>query len=81
MSGAPIVWPRSACFRFESQGKATMTLYNTLGESAGTLFDGDAVPGSLYKVRFDASGFASGVYFYRLTAGEYASVRRLLLIR
>ena len=32
-----------------------------------------------HHVRFDGSGLASGVYFYRLTAGEYVKSRRFVL--
>jgi len=34
-----------------------------------------------HTVRFDAAGFPSGVYFYRLTAGEYNAVKKMVLIR
>ncbi len=68
-------------FSVAKPGRATLTLYNTLGESVTTLFDGNAVPGNLYRTTFDGTGIASGVYFYRLTAGESASVHRLLVIR
>jgi hypothetical protein len=32
-------------------------------------------------VRFNGSGLASGVYFYRLRAGEYMATKKLLVIR
>jgi len=68
-------------FSVGEPGRATLALYNPLGEKVTTLFDGDAVPGSPYRLTLDGSRLASGVYFYRLTAGGSASVRRLLLIR
>jgi hypothetical protein len=68
-------------FSVAEPGRATLTVYTTLGESVATLFDGAAVPGNLYRAKFDGTGFASGVYFSRLASGGSASVRRLLLIR
>ena len=35
----------------------------------------------VHEVQFDGSNLASGVYFYRLQAGEFTQTRRLLLLR
>jgi len=32
-------------------------------------------------VTFDGSGLASGVYFYRLQAGEYSAVQKMVLLK
>jgi hypothetical protein len=37
-------------------------------------------PGS-YEVSFDGSGLNSGVYFYRLTTGNYRETRKMLFIK
>jgi len=54
--------------------------YKTLGQEVATLIDATEEPG--YKsVRWDATGMASGVYFYRLTPGDFVQTRKLLLPR
>jgi hypothetical protein len=44
------------------------------------LVNENKAPGN-YEVTFDASGLASGVYFYRLTAGAFVSCKKLILAR
>jgi hypothetical protein len=34
-----------------------------------------------YEVRFDASGLASGVYYYRLAAGSFIQTRKMILVK
>ena len=36
---------------------------------------------AIHEVQFDASGLSSGVYLYRLTAGDFAQTRKLLLLQ
>ena len=50
------------------------------GFTVGTLVQGDQEAGD-HEVRFDGSGLSSGVYFYRLHAGQNVQSRRFLLIR
>jgi hypothetical protein len=35
----------------------------------------------IHEVQFDASGLSSGAYLYRLTTGDFAQTRRLLLLQ
>jgi hypothetical protein len=58
----------------------TLRVYNTLGEEVATLIRGDRAAGT-FKATWDASGMPSGVYFYRLTAGEYVETRKMILMR
>lgn len=61
-------------------GHVTLKVYSTLGQEVSTLVDRFEQAG--YKsVRFDASGMPTGLYFYRLQAGRYASVRKMLLLK
>ena len=66
-------------FSVETTGQAIVSLYNSLGQELATLFDGVAEAGRLNTVHFDATGFASGVYFYQLQVGDKKLVRKLLL--
>jgi hypothetical protein len=61
-------------------GYVTLRVYNVLGEEVATLFDGEQAAGT-FKTSWDASDLPSGVYFYRLTAGEYVQARKMVLMR
>jgi len=58
----------------------TLKIFNVLGQEVTTLVNKYQPAGS-YKVQFDASGLKSGVYLYRLTAGNYSKVNKLMLIK
>ena len=68
-------------FTVARPGKATVTVYNGLGQIVGTLFDGIAVPGQVYLSKFDGTNLASGMYIYMLKSGGAVESRRLLLLR
>ncbi len=57
-----------------------LTAFNTLGQQIATLVRGEQEAG-YHEVNFDASALSSGVYFYRLQAGDYVVTKKLLLIR
>jgi hypothetical protein len=72
-------------FEIKSKGRVSLKIYNVAGQLVKTLVDEvlDAGPHSKeWKGLNDAgSKVASGVYFYRLEAGEYESVRKMVLLR
>ncbi len=57
-----------------------LTVYNILGQKVKTLFYGEESPGK-YSVNFNGDELASGVYFYRLRAGNFISVKKMLLLK
>ncbi len=61
-------------------GFASLRIYDLLGREAATLVNEMFTAGT-YEVTFDGSNLASGVYFYKLQAGSYTSVKRMLLLR
>ncbi len=58
----------------------TLKVFDMLGREAATLFDGEKGPGA-YRVIFDASHLSSGVYYYRLSAGNNTEVKRMMLLK
>jgi len=57
-----------------------LIVYNTLGEAVVTLVDENLAAGK-YQVDFDASQLSSGIYFYRLTAGDMMQSRKMILMK
>lgn len=55
-------------------------IYNVLGAAVATLVNENHRPGN-YEVIWDASGFPSGVYFYRLTSGNVSITKKMILLR
>jgi hypothetical protein len=57
-----------------------LAVYDLLGHEVAVLVN-EVKPAGTYTVRFDASGLASGMYFYRLTAGESEQTKKMLLLK
>ena len=57
-----------------------IVVYDMLGREVAVLVNERKAPGS-YEVAFDGSRLASGVYFYRMTAGSYVESRKMLLVK
>ncbi len=57
-----------------------LSVFDLLGREVITLVDEVKSAGS-YSARFDGSGLTSGVYFYRLQAGQFLEAKRLVLLK
>jgi len=62
-----------------NRSHVTVTVFNTLGQQVDLLQHGEQDVG-YHQVQFDGSGLSSGVYFYRLRAGDFVESKRLLLL-
>lgn len=58
----------------------TLKIYDVTGAAVATLVS-EQLPAGSYQYQWDARELASGLYFYRLEAGEFAQSRKMLLIR
>ena len=58
----------------------TLVVFNTLGQQLSAPVDAVEEAGE-HSVRFDGTGLASGVYFYRLAAENYAVTKKLAIVR
>ncbi len=68
-------------FTVPTNGRATLKVYNTLGQEVAALFDGVAVAGQYNQVTFNASNLASGIYFSRLEFGGKMQMNKMLLLK
>ena len=57
-----------------------LTIYDILGKEVEVLVNEQLQPGT-YSVEWNASNFASGIYFYSLTAGDFIQTRKMVLIK
>jgi hypothetical protein len=61
-------------------GKVEMRIYDMLGREAAVLLNEFRTAG-YHTVTFNASNLSSGIYFYRISAGKYTSIKKMLLIK
>ena len=67
-------------FSIPQGSKVSLKVYNILGQEVANLVD-DYRQAGAYSVQFNASKLASGVYFYRLQANDFAQTKKLLLLK
>jgi len=60
--------------------RVTLKVYNMLGQEVATLINGFMNAGT-FEVNFDAQNLPTGTYFYSITAGDFNSVKKMLLIK
>ena len=67
-------------YQLPAQIHVTLKVFDVLGREIATLVNSVEQPG--YKsVNFNANNFASGVYYYRLQAGNFIETKKLVLLR
>jgi len=67
-------------FSVPHAGRVLITVFDLLGREESTLVDGE-MPAGTYTVTWNASRAASGMYFYRMRAGDFVDTKRMLLLR
>lgn len=67
-------------FGISDLGFVTLKVYDLLGKEVSTLVNEKLNPGT-YRVEFNAGSLTSGVYFYRLSTGDFSDTKRMILIK
>jgi hypothetical protein len=67
-------------FDIPEHTKATLDVFNVLGQKVATLVDGELAP-DRYEVEWDGAEAATGIYFYRLTADEFVMTKKMMLLK
>lgn len=65
-------------FGIKEEGNVSIKIYNILGSEIAEVVNDYFTPGT-YSYSFDASELSSGIYFYRLNAGTYTEVKKMIL--
>ena len=67
-------------FQIPESSFITIKIYDVLGNEITTLIN-EEKPAGVYEVEFDASVYSSGVYFYKLQAGNFIDVKKMILLK
>ena len=67
-------------FAISKPGFVSLKVYDALGKEVSSLVN-KIMPAGNYKVDFDGSSLNSGVYFYRLKAGDFVQTKQMILIK
>jgi len=67
-------------FSIPKQTNVSLRIFNTMGQEVALLLSEEMNAG-VYTINWNANGFASGVYYYQITAGNYIQTRKLVLLK
>ncbi len=67
-------------YELPKSSEVKLSVYDLLGREVSVLVN-EKKDAGVHEVRFDGSGLSSGVYFYRMQAGDFVATKGLLLVR
>ncbi len=67
-------------YSLANTGNVSLKVYDILGREVATLVNGRQAAGE-YTVQFNAANLASGIYFYRLQAGDFVQTKKMMLVK
>ena len=62
------------------ESRVTLKIYNMLGQEVATVVN-ETMKAGKYEASFNASKLASGAYIYRIQAGTFVSVKKMMLLK
>ena len=67
-------------YAIPKSGKVTLKVYDVLGKEVAVLVNGFKSKGR-YSVRFNGNNLSSGIYFYKITSGDFTAAKKLILMK
>ena len=67
-------------FSIPKTGMLKLIVYDVMGKEVSVIVNSNLQKGT-YSINFDGSGLASGVYIYKITAGDFLDVKKMILIK
>ncbi len=67
-------------YQIPKQTRVSLKVYDLLGNKIASLVD-EELPAGFYSVKFNGSSLSSGIYFYRIEAGDFSATKKFLLLK
>jgi PKD repeat protein len=67
-------------FQIKDSRFVILKVYNTVGKEVAVLVNENIKAGT-YETEFNASGLSSGIYFYKITAGDFTDTKKMILVK
>lgn len=67
-------------YTIKREGFVSLKVYDAIGREVASLVNSVQLPGS-YKIEFNGTNYQSGVYFYRLKAGDFSDTKTMVLLK
>jgi hypothetical protein len=67
-------------YRISDRSFVSLKVYNILGDEVATLVN-EEKPAGIYNVNFNATGLSSGMYLYKIQAGNFVETRKMILMK
>ena len=67
-------------FNLPKAANVKIEVYNLVGQKIETLLN-KSMPAGYHEVEFNPRNLASGIYFYRIEAGEFQDVKKMILLK
>jgi len=68
-------------FEIAQPTRASLKIYNSLGQLVKVLMENEPVEAGRYEKEFNAADLSSGVYFYKLETPEFTAIKKMVLIK
>jgi hypothetical protein len=64
-----------------NKSNVTLIVYDLLGREVTRLVNNEMKNAGRYEIKWNANNYASGVYIYSIQAGDYVSVKKMVLVK